>query len=290
MPTPRTRALAILSALAVLLGACDGGSADPPDRPRNGGRTRTPQVVGSVRPPPAIAPGPMLLASSFERPICGRYQHPGPGCEFGYEGADLETGAFECRTGPRCLRIGRQSHSHMGVIREVPLPGGHAFVSVAHRVPEIPDGAIPSDPGYLELLQLSPTDGAFDRPGYPVEVRLYPDRRLGLALYREKDEGITRDPIPVDEWFTTIVELTNGSPATQRMWLFDGQDRLVDYVEIELRTAQPWPHDDRTAQKVGGATSTLVPMDTFEDDWYIAETFMGPLHLGPAGAPSPDPG
>ncbi len=227
----------------------------------------------------------MLLASSFERPICGRYQHPGPGCEFGYEGDDLETGEFDCRTGPGCLRIGRQSHSHMGVIREVPLPGGHAFISVAHRVPEIPEGAIPSDRGYLELLQLSPTDGDPGRPGYPVEVRLFPDRRLGLALYREKDVGRTRDPIPVDEWFTTIVELTNGAPAVQRMWVYDASDRLVDYVEIELRSAQPWAHADRTAQKVGGATSTLVPMYTFEDDWYIAESFMGPLKLTETGTP-----
>lgn len=282
----RSTAAALAAGLLVLLAAC---GSPPPEAPRSGPhsprRTRTPIVraSGDLPPPPAVADGPTLLASGFERPICGKYQHPGMGCEFGYEGDDLETGGFDCRTGASCLRVGRMSHSHMGVIREVAIPGGNGFVGVAQRVPEIPGGAIPDDPGYLELLQLSPTDGV-SVDGYPVEVRLYPDRRLGLALFREKDEAITREPIPIDEWFVIVVQLTSGSPAPQRLWVFDAEGVLVDYAQIALTTTQRWPHSERTAQKVGGVTSTVVPMDTFADDWWIAEGFLGPARIDPSGA------
>ncbi|MCA1727202.1 MAG: hypothetical protein LC722_06015 [Actinobacteria bacterium] len=229
--------------------------------------------------------GPVLLATSFERPICGTYQHPGAGCEFGYEGDDLETGSFDCRTGPGCLRIARVSHSHMGVIREVPLPEGHAFVGLSNRIPEIPQGAIPPDPGYLELLQLSPTDGGFDLPGYPLEVRLFPDRRLGLALFRQKDVAITRDPVPVDEWFSLVVEVTNGMGATQRLWVLDAAGNVTGMAEIQLDTGQNWPHSERTAQKLGGNTSALEAFDTFHDDWWIARTYLGPVGIDPSGRP-----
>ncbi|MEX2459638.1 MAG: hypothetical protein WD770_11725 [Actinomycetota bacterium] len=283
----RSKAAALAAAGLVVLAAC---GSPPPEGPRGGPgsprRSPTPIVraSGDLPPPPEAGDGPTLLASSFERPICGRYQHPGPGCEFGYEGDDLETGEFDCRTGASCLRVGRMSHSHMGVIREVPIPGGNGFVGLAQRVPEIPAGAIPEDRGYIEILQLSPTDGV-SVDGYPVEVRLYPDRRLGLALFREKDEAITREPVPIDEWFTTVVQLTSSEvPAPQRLWVFDAGGVLVDYVEIDLVTDQRWPHAERTAQKVGGVTSTLVPMDTYADDWWISEEFLGPVRIDPSGS------
>ena len=275
------------SVLIAVLALLATGCSDPADdrvSPRRRASRRPPAVATALPSVPAVTPGATLLATSFERPICGRYQHPGPGCEFGYEGDDLETGPFRCRTGPRCLRINRVSHSHMGVIREVPLPGGHAFVGAGHRIPEIPDGAVPTSRGYLELFQLSPTDGSPDVLGYPVEVRLYPDRRLGLALYREKDEVVTRVPVPVDEWFSTVVEVTNGIGATQRLWVFDGDGNAIDSVQIDLDSSRQWPHSERTAQKLGGATSALEEFDTYHDDWWIAESFLGPVRIDPHGA------
>jgi hypothetical protein len=59
----------------------------------------------------------------------------------------------------------------------------------------------------------------------------------------------------------------------------------VDSVHIDLDTRQSWAHGDRTAQKLGGVTSALEPFDTFHDDWWIAETFLGPVAIDPAGQP-----
>ncbi|MGH2691710.1 MAG: hypothetical protein ACRDHM_04335, partial [Actinomycetota bacterium] len=48
-------------------------------------------------------------------------------------------------------------------------------------------------------------------------------------------------------------------------------------VNAVLDTSESWVHQDRTAQKVGGATSTLVPMYTYHDDWYVSTAMEGPL-------------
>lgn len=195
----------------------------------------------------------------------------------------MSAGPFDPRTGAWAVRIDRTSPRHMGVIDDQPLPGGRGFVGVAHRVPAIPPGSIPRDPGYIELEQLSPTDGKL--PGYPVEVRLYPDRRLGLGLFREKPVVMTDWRVPVDEWFYVVVEVVNGAPATQRLWAFDATDRLAAEVAIELTTRRVWPHATRTAQKVGGSTAALVPLDTYADDWFISTEFEGPLRIGPRAGP-----
>jgi hypothetical protein len=91
--------------------------------------------------------------------------------------------------------------------------------------------------------------------------------------------------VPVDEWFFIVVEVTNGTNAPQRMWIYDSNDRLVDKVAVDLDTRQEWPHRGRTAQKLGGNTSTTVPLYTFHDDWYVATEFMGPVRISPSGEP-----
>ena len=88
-------------------------------------------------PAPSTDPAGFYLATSFEQPVCGNYHHPGDGCEFGIQGP-VETGAFDCRTGPDCLSIGRGGDTHQGAIRLVPVDGGHAFVGCAFRVPALP--------------------------------------------------------------------------------------------------------------------------------------------------------
>lgn len=229
-----------------------------------------------------------MLASSFERPVCGVWWRPDQGCEFGVEG-EVRSGEFECRTGAMCLELQRMNgEMHVGVLAAAPAPDGRAWVGVAHRIPEIPAGAIPERPGYLELEQLTPTDGTL--PGWPVEVRLYPDRRLGLGLSQASatagDEvAMTTWTAPVDEWFYLVVEIVNGDPATQRMWVYGSDDRLVERVSIDLVTRVEWVHEDRTAQKIGGRTSSTTPFLTFADDWYVASRFEGPLRIGEDGAP-----
>ncbi|MEY2423199.1 MAG: hypothetical protein QOI95_3266 [Acidimicrobiaceae bacterium] len=274
----RRIALFLVVATLTWCAGCGGNSDNKPRATNSGGATSNGQGATQI-------PSQILLASSFEQPICGTYQHPGPGCEFGFEGDDLKTGSFNCRTGPNCLQLGRLAQKHMGVIRVVPLPDGHAFIGVAHRVPELAPGVIPEVPGYLEIMQMSPTDGTTQRPGYPVEVRLHSDRRLGLALFQGPDEVLTEHPVPVDEWFYTLVEVTNGVNATQRLWVYGADDKLIDSVEIPLDTAQENVHAARMAQKVGGVTSTTRQFYTYEDDWYIATTNGGPLHIDTAGQP-----
>jgi hypothetical protein len=229
-----------------------------------------------------------VLASSFERPVCGVWWRPDPGCEFGVEG-EVQSGEFGCRTGKMCLELERLNReTHVGVLAPAPAPDGRVYVGAAHRIPEIPAGAIPETPGYLELEQLTPTDGTL--PGWPVEVRLYPDRRLGLGLSQESsaaggEVAMTTWTVPVDEWFSVVVEIVNGDPATQRMWVFGPDDQLAERVSIELTTRVEWVHGTRTAQKIGGRTSTTTPFTTYADDWYVASTFQGPLHIGEDGVP-----
>ncbi|MGQ0669173.1 MAG: hypothetical protein ACT4PO_05815 [Actinomycetota bacterium] len=278
MPHRQLRRGGAALAALVFLAACVNTRPDP-----NGPRTEsTAQPGRGTAEPTSGLPEGLLLSSGFERPVCGSYVRPDPGCEFGIQG-DVETGPFGARTGESCARIGRVNPVHVGVIALVPLPEGHAFIGVAHRVPAIPAGAIPAEPGYLEIEDLSPTDGVL--PGWPVEVRLYPDRRLGLALFRGTEVALTDWRVPLDEWFYVVVEVANGEEATQRMWVYDSQDEVVAKVSIGLDTRVDWPHADRIAHKIGGNTSTLVPMSTCADDWYISTSFRGPMRIGPDGSP-----
>jgi hypothetical protein len=77
--------------------------------------------------------------------------------------------------------------------------------------------------------------------------------------------------------------VTNGSQAAQRMWVYDAEDNEVARVSARLDTNRAWAHGQRTADKIGGVTSTRVPMYTYADDWYISTTFHGPLRIGPDG-------
>jgi hypothetical protein len=262
--------------LLVLSTACQG-------QPVRRDPDRTPATT-SVTPPPSATPaGSAIVASSFEGQVCGRYHADGGGpCEFGVEG-EVVAGTFDCRTGAGCVQIQRMaSGSHMGVIADVPLPDGHAFIGVSHRVPEVPAGAIPDDPGYLQLEQLSPTDGSL--AAWPVEVRLYPDRTLGLALFQGSDVARTHWQVPVDRWFSIVVEVSHGLGAVQRMWVYDEDDLLAERVSFEADTELSWAHAHRTAQKVGGTVSTRIPLFTYADDWYIAASSLGPARVDPEGA------
>lgn len=272
----RTRAGALALAIALAFTACSQGE------PRS---HRTPRDRSSpdVTPTQDAVDGQLLLASSFEAPVCGGYHQPGPGCEFGVEG-EVEAGPFDCRTGEGCVRIQRlNQESHMGVIALAPFPMGHAFVGSAQRVPATLQGVIPSDPGYIQLMQLSPTDGQL--PAWPVEVRLFADRTLGLALFRGPEAASTTWRAPVDEWFYMVVEVSNGIGVPQRMWVYDASDQLVEKVVVRLDTSERWIHGNRSAHKIGGVVSTLQPMYTYADDWYISTESQGPLHIGADGEP-----
>src|SRR5207249_5224416 len=111
------------------------------------------------------------------------------------------------------------------------------------------------------------------------------DRTLGLALYQGANVAKTHWRAPVDRWFYLVVQVTNGVAAEQRMWVYDESDRLVDQVTTRLTTQVAWPHGFRAADKIGGTQTTLVPMFTYADDWYIATKNEGPLHIGPDGQP-----
>ena len=295
------RAVAGTCAALVLLAACSSDS----DRPLGLGRERDDDRRAERRsgagrpsedparrgpttsiPPRSLAPG-YLLASGFDYPLCGFWWRPKPGCEFGVEGVDTTSGSYEGRSGDSVLRLERMSLEHMGVVTDVPLPGGHGFVGVASRIPAFPQGAISESEeshGHIQLLQLSPTDGRL--PAMPVEVRLFADRRLGIGLFKDKNETAMSDwRVPVDEWFYIVVELNNGAPAPQRLWIYDSDDRLVDKVVTSLHTQQVWSHQRRTAHKVGGSTTTLTSMYTYHDDWYIATEFKGPVRISPTGSP-----
>jgi hypothetical protein len=175
----------------------------------------------------------------------------------------------------------------MGVLSDVPIPDGHGFVGVGVRIPAFPPGAFPDVVGRapnLQLMQLTPTDGVL--PATPVEVRLFEDRSLGLGIHSDQRDTVMADwTAPVDEWFYIVVELNNGTSAPQRMWIYDSGDQLVDQVVARLDTRLEWVHGGRTAQKVGGSTSTNAPMYTYYDDWYIATKFMGPIHISSTGEP-----
>ncbi len=282
-PAARRRFGACLFAGALVLGACSGSNAqEVVSKPRP---VPTPSPPGPTpSSTPAADPEDLLLASSFEEPVCGPWtQQPEKfGCEFGVQGG-VEAGPYRPRTGDSAVRIPRMTPAHQGVIADVPLEDGHAFIGVAHRIPSIPRGAIPAR-GHIQLEQLSPTDGVL--PGWPVEVRLYSDRRLGLALFGDGDEVAMGDwRVPVDEWFYVVVEIAIGTRAQQQMWLYGARGDLKAEVSTRLNTRRQWPHASRTAHKVGGNTSTLAPMYTYADDWYISKTFLGPVRVDEDGSP-----
>jgi hypothetical protein len=280
---------ALLLVATTTLGACanDGKPVTPraqADRPSQT-RDRTPTVAATPTQTPENEAVPeLLMASSFETQICGRWTAPeSHGCEFGVQGG-AEAGPYEPRTGEWAARIPRMTPSHQGVIANVPLKNGHAFIGVAHRIPAIPAGAIPSNRGHIQIEQLSPTDG--ELPGWPVEVRLYPDRRLGLSLFGDRRFVAMADyRIPVDEWFYLVVEISNGTRARQRMWIYGPTGEVESTVTARLNTRAFPRAGRRTAQKIGGNTSTLAPMYTYADDWYIADKNLGPVRIDKDGRP-----
>lgn len=270
----------------------DDRAAAGRDEPGSAANSSPPEVAASPSEAPATNPitsdlaappvddsGELLLASSFDRPVCGRWYNPDPRCEFGVEGG-VEDGSFDGRTGDRAVRIDRTSPNHMGVISDQPLPDGGAFVGVAHRVPALSPGIIKASPGHIQIMQLSPTDGKLR--GRAVEVRLFPDRRLGLALHRGDDVAMVDWPVPVDEWFYVVVQVVNGTAATQKIWVYDSDDRLAGSTSIVLDTTQG---GGRTAQKIGGSSPTTGPLFTYADDWYISTSFLGPARIGEDGVP-----
>jgi hypothetical protein len=178
------------------------------------------------------------------------------------------------------------SDTHMGIIAPLALPNGHGFIGVGARVPAFSSSAVPGGfgPGNIQLMQISPTDGRL--PAMPVEVRLFPDRSIGIGLFSDKDNTVLSDwKVPVDQWFYMVVEVNNGTNAPVRMWLYDSNDRLMDKVTAQFATRQQWRHQGRAAQKVGGSSSTTSPMFTYYDDWYVATRFMGPVHISSTGEP-----
>src|SRR5437867_5625557 len=227
------RARSIAAIVLIVLAACAR------DRGSGGGHTGD-RYQGQ----PSLS-GQFYLSSSFEQPVCGNYHHPDPGCEFGTQGV-VQTGSFACRTGPECLQIQRDSDSHMGAIRDVPVEGGHAFVGCAFRVPTIPSAA--DGAGFIQLMQITPSDG--DQPTQPVEVRFHDDRTLGLALFEGHTETLSSWTAPVDQWFYVVVEMQNGVNVPNRIWVYGTDDRLVWQGEVVLTTAIG--HRTEPRDKIGG--------------------------------------
>jgi hypothetical protein len=233
---------------------------------------------GRSNPPPTTAPGGFYLASSFERPVCGTYHHPGSGCEFGIQGG-VRTGSFGCRTGPNCLSEDRGGLTHMGALRNVPVTGGHAFVGCAFKVPVLPA----AQKAFIELMQLSPGDGS--QPLNPIEVRMYTsERTLSLGQFKGPEEPRTTWTAPVDQWFYVVVEMQYGTNVVNRMWVYGTDDAQVAQLDVPLTTAGG-RGKDKPRQKIGGVTNTLSPVTTYADDWYIATKNLGPLHIDPTGHP-----
>ncbi len=73
----------------------------------------------------------------------------------------------------------------------------------------------------------------------------------------------------------------------RQQMLNDMNDQLVSEASAQLDTRRVWVHAYRDADKIGGVTSTLAPMYTYADDWYIAAANEGPLHIGADGRPAP---
>jgi hypothetical protein len=262
MPRRADRLLALVAVLALVSAACGG---------RGGGE-------GGGHPAPSTNANGFYLATSFERPVCGNYHHPDEGCEFGIQGP-VQTGDFDCRTGPSCLSIGRGGDTHQGALRMVPVEGGHAFVGCAFRVPELPSAEHP----FIELMQLSPGD--WTQPLNPIELRMYTaDRTLSLGEFQGPEEQRTTWQAPVNQWFAAVVEMSYGEAVPTRLWVYGPDDHEVAALEVALTTSGGRNRTD-PRQKVGGVTNTLGDVTTYADDWYIAKEQDGPLHIGADGAP-----
>ena len=263
-----SRAMVTMAALALLLPACGGGRGRG-----DGDGGRHPHPIATVD------PAGFYLSTSFERPVCGNYHHPGDGCEFGIQGP-VETGDFDCRTGPSCLAIGRGGTTHQGVIRLVPVEDGHAFVGCSFRVPALP----PAQKPFIELMQLSPGDGS--QALNPIELRIgTADRTLSLGEFQGPEtEPSTSWAAPADRWFSVVVEMAYGEDVPTRLWVYDDADQEVASLEVALTTSGGRGKAN-PRQKVGGVTNTLGDVTTYADDWYIAKEQYGPLHIGADGAP-----
>lgn len=215
----------------------------------------------------------ILLLTGFEAPVCGRLHAPRPGCEMGIQ-SDVQTGPFGGRTGAGAVRLQRQAadpgHVHVG--DDLPIPGRHAFVGASFKIGTIPGAKRP----YLQLAQLTPGDGTvFARI---VELRLsIQGRMLGVGVFRTKQERYGSWSVPVDAWFTTILEMDFGRSVPLRLWVYDDRDVLVDTITLTADTtggdrAQP-------RQTIGGTIPSTSPLLQYADDWWIATENLGPIQV-----------
>lgn len=131
----------------------------------------------------------VILEADFTLSVAGRLHNPPAGQQFGSQGV-----AWTERGVAYLQRFRPGKHVHIGC--DLPIPGNHAKVDVSMRLPAL----VPLEGGYLQLLQLTPSDG--ELASQVVEVRLDVRRRLTLAVFQSKDAGeVLLEAAPIGEWF-----------------------------------------------------------------------------------------
>lgn len=261
--------------LAMLMTSCS-----PRSEPEIATPTTSPRPQAST---PKELPEPkaesLLVASSFERPICGTFHDPGPGCEFGFQ-SEVVQDPSDSRTGRHSVRMQRllQPGQHVHIGGDISLPGGHGFVGAAHRTAKLPV----AEGDFIQLMQVTPASKAL--AARVVEVRIYSDRRLGLGLFEGSTVARTTWRAPRDTWFFLVIEISHGVDAVQRLWIYEeGHDRPVERLSLRLdTTGGPCC---RIRQALGGTESTVAPAYTYVDDFYVATENLGPLRISSDGSP-----
>jgi hypothetical protein len=193
----------------------------------------------------ALAP---VVDTQFDRPIGGRIHSTRPGFEFGIQG--------DCWVADGIAHLQRfrpGEHVHIG--RDVPIPGNDALVEVSMSLPELPA----LERGYLQLLQVTPSNGV--ERAKVVEVRMYPDRTLAVALHGRTAPSVHTAPVPVESWFTIDLVMRRGTAAEQRLRADGGE-----WVRL---TANTTATKRLPRQVLGGTTGTLAPFVQSVDWWRI---------------------
>jgi hypothetical protein len=167
-----------------------------------------------------------------------------------------------------------------------------AWVGLASMVPSETVGKMRQLHEDIEILAASPTDRTpgVDHKGKVVQILLHATDHshftAGIKVRQTDTLQFSTVELAAGVWFYTVLKIRHGPSAEQKLWQYDASGNPLDGGNPLVVTADTVGNDqteEKPRQKVGGETQLadydVASYNTYHDDWYIADSNVGPQHF-----------